>query len=286
MRFYAPTKTPKADGGRVRLFFQMPKRETEFLLRSCFKARRGMGGNCKKYKNPVRMRKLIYALLVMNGAFIAVSSGAQASSVIPSNFAVLAGRCAPSVTVSILKAVASTESSLDPFALHDDTTGEKDDPVSQAQAQTEADQWLRRGDSVDIGLMQINSRNLFALNLTLEQALDPCASLSAGAAVLRAAYGSGHTPAEQQVALLMALSRYNTGSPFRGIMNGYAHSVLANMSAPLSSKDTRMNEINTNSDPNVPPEWNVSDSGVYAEAHGAPWLIAFSSETSSTSSAR
>ena len=40
--------------------------------------------------------------------------------------------------------------------------------------------------------------------------------------------GDGNTSADAQVALLLALSRYNTGSPLRGIMNGYAHKVMAN----------------------------------------------------------
>lgn len=57
--------------------------------------------------------------------------------------------------------------------------------------------------------MQINSANFGWLGLTMMDALDPCRSIAAGAEVLT------------------AYSRYNTGSPTRGIKNGYAASVQA-----------------------------------------------------------
>jgi type IV secretion system protein VirB1 len=202
------------------------------------------------------------------------------------DFAAIARDCAPSVSPAILQAVAKRESGLDPLALHDDTTDQKERPENQVQAQTDASQWLHRGDSVDVGLMQVNSRNFQALGLSVHTAFDPCTSLAAGAAVLRAAYGGGSTPAEQQVALLMALSRYNTGSPWRGILNGYARTVLANKNPQDVVKISGNNMIDATSDPNIPPDWNVAEAGTYAEVHGAPWLIAFSSDTSSTLSAR
>jgi type IV secretion system protein VirB1 len=145
-----------------------------------------------------------------------------------SDFSALANRCAPSVPVSTLAAVAKTESGLKPTALHDNTTGITDVPSNQDIALLEAEDWISKGHSIDIGLMQVNSRNLPALGMSIAEAFDPCDSLAAGAAILRAAYGGGNTPAEQQVAMLMALSRYNTGSSIAGIMNGYAHLVAEN----------------------------------------------------------
>lgn len=61
--------------------------------------------------------------------------------------------------------------------------------------------------SFDVGLMQINSSNFSWLGMTTADALDPCKSIRAGAQVLT------------------AYSRYNTGSPSRGIANGYALAV-------------------------------------------------------------
>jgi type IV secretion system protein VirB1 len=187
-------------------------------------------------------------------------------------FATLASRCAPSVSTDTVKAVAETESGLDPYALHDNTTGVIEKPSNQDQAFDDARAWIDRGDSVDVGLMQINSRNFSALGLTARTALDPCTSMAGGAAVLQAAYGGGKTSADQQAALLMALSRYNTGTPFRGIMNGYARAVMANDSAqPLTAPSGADDAVEI--DPNAPPSWNIWATASYVQSHGAPWLV-------------
>jgi type IV secretion system protein VirB1 len=215
-------------------------------------------------------------VFVVAAAIVAVDSSSIAARAAPlsdGEFRVLAARCAPSVSATTLEAVAWTESGFDPLALHDDTTGRKEEGVSPGFALVEARQWLARGDSVDIGLMQINSGNFSALDLTVSAALDPCVSLAAGAAVLRAAYGGGDTPAEQQVSLLLALSRYNTGTPFAGIMNGYARMVVGNAgkeALPVSGSDGQVTPI---ADPNTPPAWDIAEAGAYAEQHGATWLI-------------
>jgi type IV secretion system protein VirB1 len=176
----------------------------------------------------------------------------------------------------ILGAVARTESNLDPWALHDNTTGVTEQPASLQAALSDAWAWIGRGDSVDVGLMQVNSANFSALGLTIRSALDSCASLSGGAAVLQAAYAGGKTTADQQVALLMALSRYNTGSPLKGIMNGYARSVMENAGADrLRSPAAQSHAVDTQvlTDSNAPPSWDISATGTYAEAHGAPWIV-------------
>ena len=201
-----------------------------------------------------------------------VSATARAAPLSPTAFSSLAARCAPSVPSELLRAVAQTESGLDPLVLHDNTTGLSEQPRSMQEALTDALAWIGRGDSVDLGLMQINSANIDALDMTARTALDPCISLAGGAAVLRAAYGGGKTNADQQAALLMALSRYNTGSPFRGIMNGYARKVMANDAVrPLPAADDS-NDI-AQADPNAPPSWNIWATAFYAQSHGAAWLV-------------
>lgn len=215
---------------------------------------------------------VIVLVALTASSFVAIHH-ANAKPLSLTEFESLAARCAPYMPITTLEAVARTESGLDPLALHDNTTGNRDVPANLDDAIVEAGDWLARGDSVDIGLMQINAANLPALRMTIDTALDPCASLAGGAAVLQAAYGGGKTPAEQQVALLMALSRYNTGSPFAGIMNGYARTVMTNavteaLPVPVSDKRAPANR-----DPNAPPSWNISTSGAYAQIHGASWLI-------------
>ena len=227
-----------------------------------------------------RLFKHRYALLVAAGAAWAacgVSRTARAAPLSLADFAALATRCAPSAPQGILGAVARTESHLEPLALHDNTTGATEQPVSLQAALADAGEWIGRGDSVDVGLMQINSANFGALGLTVRSALDPCASLAAGLAVLQAAYGGGNTDPEQQAALLMAVSRYNTGSPFKGILNGYAHRVIANADDKADAKTAAPPAPSVQSvalaDPNAPPSWNVWATAAYAQTHGALWLI-------------
>jgi len=201
---------------------------------------------------------------------------ASASTLPQMEFTALATRCAPLVPADTLDAVARTESGLDPWALHDNTTGQSEKPENPRLALAQAEHWLGRGDSVDIGLMQINSANLPALGMTAATALDPCSALAGGAAVLRSAYGGGSTSADQQVALLMALSRYNTGTPFKGIMNGYARTVLQNARNPVQPDAVSPTPSSDSIDPSLPQPWNVSATGTYVQAHGASWLIEFS----------
>jgi type IV secretion system protein VirB1 len=213
-----------------------------------------------------------------------VPIAARAAPISAPAFASLAGRCAPAVPAKTLEAVARTESGLDPWALHDNTTGVSEVPASQDQAQADAAAWISRGDSVDVGLMQINSANFGALGLSAGAALDPCASLAGGAAVLQAAYGGGTTTAEQQVALLMALSRYNTGSPLKGIMNGYAHTVMVNAgTGPVPAPATGLSPTTpVLTDPNAPPAWNIAATGAYAQTHGAPWIVSLAAPSGET----
>lgn len=215
------------------------------------------------------------ALLLAAGTAWAVllPGVARATPVSPTDFAALAVRCAPAVSLQTLAAVARTESAFDPWALHDNTTGLSENPANGQAALVDASAWVARGDSVDIGMMQINSANLPALNMTVASALDPCVSLAGGAEVLQAAFGKGDTSPDAEVALLLALSRYNTGSPLKGIMNGYARKVMANAgSASPSAPPVTLNALPA-ADPNAPPSWDVSATGSYAQTHGAPWLI-------------
>jgi type IV secretion system protein VirB1 len=227
--------------------------------------------------------------IALLAAFTACAFGipafpALAAPISSADFDALAAKFAASVPVATLAAVARTESGVDPWVVHDNTTGASIRPNSLADAQIDAGQLVGRGDSVDIGLMQINSANLPALGISATDALDPCVSLAGGASVLRAAYGGGNTNAEQQVALLLALSRYNTGTPFKGIMSGYARAVEQNAlpDAGLSSPSSLSTAANIAAaaaiDPNAPPAWNLWASAAYARSHGASWLVTSNSD--------
>ena len=104
---------------------------------------------------------------------------------------------------------------------HDNTTGLV---LHGAGAAGAAPQLIAAGHSVDLGLMQVNSMNLGLLGLSVSDAFTACRSVEAAAK------------------LLALFSRYNTGSPQRGIANGYAAKVQARMDgvrgvAPANAAD-------------------------------------------------
>jgi len=129
----------------------------------------------------------------------------------------LALACAPRVAPDVLLSVAYAESHWRTLAIHDNVTGEAFAPTSKQDAEQIASGLILEGHNPDLGLLQINAANLSRTGLTVTTAFDPCASMHAGAQVLLEDYSGGATSAEQQAAILRALSAYNTGSPVAGL---------------------------------------------------------------------
>lgn len=142
---------------------------------------------------------------------------------------ILAERCAPAVAAPTLMSIVRVESGFNPLAI-----GVNGLPrvviraESPAAAARQASALIAGGRSVDLGLAQINSKNLRRLGLSVEDAFDPCRNLAAAATVLQEGYVRSR-PGQMgaQPALLQALSYYNTGHPRRGFANGYVAKVTA-----------------------------------------------------------
>jgi type IV secretion system protein VirB1 len=112
----------------------------------------------------------------------------------------LASQCAPNLDQNLIVGIAKHESGLNPVVLHDNATSRSYAPETVSEALTLAAYLIHvQGHSVDLGLMQINSRNLAYLGLSESQAFDACHSIQAAATLFR------------------AISYYNTGSPTRGL---------------------------------------------------------------------
>lgn len=126
--------------------------------------------------------------------------------------------CALNVAPATLDAIIRVESGGNSLALHvNKLTTQPPVPHSIEDAAATTRHYIAAGYSVDIGIMQVNSRNLMALGYTIEDALDPCRNITGGAAILTADY-SRAVPlfGEGQRALQAALSAYNTGSFYSG----------------------------------------------------------------------
>lgn len=152
----------------------------------------------------------------------------------PPTLLALASACAPAIAPSTLLAVARAESGLDPLAI-----GVNGPRASRIVARTlpeavaAAERLAAEGRNFDLGLAQINVRNLPWLGLSLEAAFDPCRNLAAAGAVLSRGYRQGvATAGPGQGALRIALSLYNTGHPARGFANGYVARVTGRADRP------------------------------------------------------
>jgi type IV secretion system protein VirB1 len=142
---------------------------------------------------------------------------------------------------------------------------------------------IAAGHSVDVGIMQINSKNFGALGLTLDAALDPCRSIAAAATLLVGNFAGGDSYEAEQAALRVAISKYNTGDAQRGFDNGYVRKVemAARHIVPALDVGTAPAAIDSAPppaaaaaqvpDPNAPPSWDVWASFDYDAAHrGGP----------------
>lgn len=160
--------------------------------------------------------------------------------------------CAPNVAPATLERIIAVESRGEPLALNvntkwvtvQDKNGDQvmtvdadgktkperkkvafKSPIevkTKQDAVTVAYMAIDAGHSVDLGYMQVNSKNLSALGYTVEDMFDPCKNLAAGARVLTAFYSAALPKYPgKQAALIAALSAYNTGDFEKGLTNGY-----------------------------------------------------------------
>lgn len=195
--------------------------------------------------------------------------------------AALASQCAPNVAPQTVRAIVQTESGGRPFAVNVNGAAQPSAPTSAASAITTAQRYIAAGYSVDLGLGQINSRNMRWLGLTWDTVFDPCTNIAALGAVLTSNYTSAKSGRDPQTALRVALSMYNTGSQTRGFHNGYVAKVVANAgiadtiperaaAAPIG--DPRELAAAENATPETPalrprppppPNWNVFERAAY-----------------------
>lgn len=201
----------------------------------------------------------------------------------------LASQCAPTVAPETVLAIIQTESRGYPFALNVNGGRQPVRQTSAANAAATARRYVAAGYSVDLGLGQINSRNMRWLGLTWETVFDPCINIAALGKVMTSNYNAVKAGRDPQTALRLALSMYNTGSQSRGFRNGYVSKVVRNAGiantpasfdtnvvavavTPQVSGDLRefLAAENTNPQapvnaprPAPPPKWNVFERAAF-----------------------
>jgi type IV secretion system protein VirB1 len=191
----------------------------------------------------------------------------------------LASHCAPNVAPQTVAAIVHTESRGNPLALNVNGGRQPFSQSTAAEAVATARRYIAAGYSVDLGLGQINSRNMRRLGLTWETVFDPCTNIAALGQILTQNYQSVADGRHPQTALRLAISLYNTGSTSRGFRNGYVAKVVGNAgvaadsseqsASPTRIADTR-DAIVTENTPQSnrplmrpPPAWNLFERAAY-----------------------
>lgn len=141
----------------------------------------------------------------------------------------LAVSCAPAIEPAIIAAIVQRESARNPFAIGTGKAARlSHQPTAKEHALHVSAILERAGLHFDVGLGQINSRNLARFGVTVEQALDPCRNMQLMQRVILADYtralASGRKPGTEST--IAALSGYNTGNFKAGVENGYVKGVV------------------------------------------------------------
>jgi type IV secretion system protein VirB1 len=146
-------------------------------------------------------------------------------------------QCAPTVAPQTLAAIVRVESGGKPWVIN--VNGDyalPRQPQSRAEAVREANRLIGLGYNIDIGLMQVNVKNLSLLNLSVEQVFDPCTNITAGAQILQDFYlKSVKSIGQGQASLRRAISAYNTGNFSKGFTNGYVAKVTQDRGTHVQS---------------------------------------------------
>ncbi len=156
-------------------------------------------------------------------------------------FVDMAQTCAPLVSPVTLAAIVKTESDFNPFAVSINAKPKSKvfkipQPKSETEAIHIANSLINAGFSIDMGLGQINSKNLPRLGLTVENMFNPCVNLKAAETILQTSYSSYLPKSKSSLeAIYKTLSAYNTGSPSKGLKNGYVKRVISNSKADINT---------------------------------------------------
>ena len=139
--------------------------------------------------------------------------------------------CSPNVAPSTMIAIIKTESNFNPLAININNKGQR--LSYQAKNLNQATQWVNylenHNYNFDVGLGQINIKNIKKYGLKARDLLDPCANLKMAAHILALNYnGAKQRSSTTSEALYKAISAYNTGNYRAGFSNGYVKKVIYN----------------------------------------------------------
>ena len=144
-------------------------------------------------------------------------------------------QCAPNVAQVTMQAIISTESKGNPHAIGLNKGYKlKHQPKSMQQAKLWVEYLERNNYNFDVGLAQVNIKNIHKYGYKAADALEPCINLKMASDILGKNYNGALTKSSSSAeALQKAISAYNTGNYSSGLRNGYVQKVYANAKQPI-----------------------------------------------------
>lgn len=144
---------------------------------------------------------------------------------------VLVRQCSPNVAPSTMMALLKTESSYNPLAIN--INNKKTRLLYQAKNYDQATMWVNylenHGYNFDVGIGQINIKNIKKFGYHARDLLDPCLNIKIAAYILHKNYkDASRKSVSDSEALYKAISAYNTGNFRSGFNNGYVKRVIYN----------------------------------------------------------
>ncbi|WP_443479058.1 lytic transglycosylase domain-containing protein (plasmid) [Novosphingobium aerophilum] len=182
----------------------------------------------------------------------------------------LAQQCAPGVATEALVPLLVAESEGNPLAINVNN-GPRVNASNLTDAVALAKRYIARGHSVDIGLGQINSKNLARLGVGIEQTFDPCTNLGLASRVLQEGYAKASQHYSGLDAISVTYSLYNTGSMTRGFRNGYVKRVWAAaarvgaIETPPATPDLPSSPFFSTPAPEAPPPAEAPEQWVFGQ---------------------
>ena len=154
------------------------------------------------------------------------------------DFEQLARQCAPWVHAETLSGIVAQETGFKTLLININRDKEKRkgyqlerQPRNKAEAIATAENLIRQGFNIDVGIGQINSDNLPKYGFTVARAFDACENLALAGSIFYWNYEEAlkKYKGDEHSAALAALSKYNTGSFVNGFSNGYVQKVINNI---------------------------------------------------------
>ena len=153
-------------------------------------------------------------------------------------------QCCPNVSSTTMLAIIKTESNFNPLALNlNDKRKHLSYPATNLKQATAWAQYLERhGYNFDVGLGQINIKNIHKYGYHAEDLLEPCLNLKVAGYILQQNYINAKSSSNNsKSALYMAISAYNTGNYRAGFSNGYVSRVVKNAQLGYVTNTARKN---------------------------------------------